>query len=292
MFLDKFQACPTTLNDELKAQYLRDGYLAFSDVLTQDEVEKANQSLTDIANYLRETHKELRNSYGEVWADEGNSGLMIQFEKNAAPTGSDDPELELKIRKYHNFVQYDSHLGFLAKSQSKIQGVLNGLIGTNPILMQNMALVKPPFYGSEKPWHQDDAYFKVAPLEAVCGVWIALDEATAENGCMFVLRGGHRTGALRHFHGTDCEIVHDRLCGELDRSKAVPVPLPAGGALFFSGILPHQTPPNSSPLRRRALQFHYRSQDSRLLTDEEYDLIFREHDGTPASCSAANRRGF
>jgi len=292
MVLDKLQPCPEVLSDELKAQFARDGYLAFTDVLSQDEVENAFQSLTSIAEHLRGNHQKTRNHYGEVWSDEQNSGPMIQFEKSAPPAGSDDPDLELKIRKYHEFVPFDSHLSFLAESQTRIQGVLSGLIGSNPLMMQNMALVKPPFYGSEKPWHQDDAYFKIAPLEAVCGVWIALDEAAADNGCMFVLRGGHHVGALRHFHGADCEIVHDRLSGELDRSNAIPVPLPSGGAIFFSGILPHQTPPNTSALRRRALQFHYRSQDSRVLSDDEYDLIFRETDGTPASCRAASRRGF
>ena len=68
---------------------------------------------------------------------------------------------------------------------------------------------------------------------------------------------------------------------------AVPVELRAGGALFFAGMLPHMTPPNTSPDRRRALQFHYRSATSQIVNQAEYDRVYAEADGTPASCAAA-----
>jgi phytanoyl-CoA hydroxylase len=148
-----------------------------------------------------------------------------------------------------------------------------------------MALVKPPFIGGEKPWHQDDAYFSVEPLDAVCGIWIALDEATEANGCMHVIPGAHRDGPRIHVHDRDCEIEAE--C--LDLSRVVPVPLPPGGAMFFHGLLPHQTPPNQSPDRRRALQFHYRSRTSQIISKEEYSRLFAEN-GTPASCAVATRR--
>lgn len=286
-----FPSCPTELSEAQIAQYARDGFIALEDVLSPDEVEEARNSLSNLVDTLRENRKTLCNSYGEMWAAP-DSRFKIQFERAAMPEGDADPDLELKVRKLHDFVGVDDNLTFLAKSQERIQGVLSGLIGRNPLLMQDMALVKPPFYGSEKPWHQDDAYFKVAPLEAVCGVWIALDEAVADNGCMHVLRGGHHIGALRHYHGSDCEITPDRLSEKMDVRDTVAVPLQPGGAIFFSGILPHFTPPNHSAQRRRALQFHYRSLDSRLVGDEEYDAIFVEADGSPASCSAAAKRGF
>jgi phytanoyl-CoA hydroxylase len=59
--------------------------------------------------------------------------------------------------------------------------------------------------------------------------------------------------------------------------------------MFFHGLLPHQTPPNQSPDRRRALQFHYRSRNSRIISKEEYSRIFAKN-GTPASCAFAERR--
>jgi ectoine hydroxylase-related dioxygenase (phytanoyl-CoA dioxygenase family) len=146
-----------------------------------------------------------------------------------------------------------------------------------------MALVKPAWIGSEKPWHQDNAYFKYAPLESVVGFWVALDDASADNGCMHVLSGWHRRGGLKHFHAGDCQILPDRVAP----GEPLAIELPAGGAMFFSGMLPHQTPPNRSPKPRRALQFHYRGVSTRAVDQAEYDRLFAEADGTPASCAAA-----
>lgn len=115
-----------------------------------------------------------------------------------------------------------------------------------------------------------------------------LDDATPENGCMHVIPGGHLHGGVKHHHGTDCEIAPDLL--ETGRAEAVPIP--AGGALFFYGMLPHETPPNRSPHRRRALQFHFRGAGTRIIDEEAYDRVFVDCTGAPASCRAASRLGF
>ena len=72
-----------------------------------------------------------------------------------------------------------------------------------------------------------------------------------------------------------------------DPDGAVPVPLSPGGVLLFSSLLPHQTPPNRSAGRRRALQLHYRGRDSRRVDREAYDNAFADAEGRPASCAAA-----
>lgn len=273
----------SSLTPAQRRQFESEGYLAFENVLTEEEVTRARQALSDLVAALARDPAAVQK--GTLLQRPG-ARLMVQFEKEyAAGRGADLDlaEVELKVRKLMSYHEDDPHLHFLATAQPGIQGIVAALLGPNPILFQDMALVKPPFIGSEKPWHQDNAYFSVTPLTAICGVWIALDDATVENGCMHVIPGGHRLGALRHHHDRDCEIVS----GRIDPAQAVPVPLRAGGALFFLGMLPHQTPPNASPARRRALQFHYRSQSSRSVPREEYDRLYAEADGTPASCAAA-----
>ena len=277
---------PAQITAQHKADFERDGFLAFTDVLSAAEIEAAKSALSEAIQNLRSNHRAGGNDYGNTWnAPDGN--LSIQFERTGAPIEADDPDLELKIRKYHNVIEAAPAVEATALRHPKLRAVLDAVLGREALLTQDMALVKPPG-GVAKPWHQDDAYFKIAPLTAVCGVWIALDDAGVENGCMQVWRGGHQVGALRHYHADDCEIVPDRLTNE----QTLAVPLPPGGALFFSGLLPHQTPINNSNLRRRALQFHYRSLDSRYVDDDEYNAIFVERDGSPASCKAATARGF
>jgi ectoine hydroxylase-related dioxygenase (phytanoyl-CoA dioxygenase family) len=211
---------------------------------------------------------------------------MVQFEPGHDIDGAHgDPEAaELLVRKFMSFVNFKPALAALIRPEHIIYRIVSQLIGPSPILFQDMALVKPAFIGSEKPWHQDNAYFSVTPLTSVCGVWIALDDADVANGCMHVLPGRHEHGAFIHHHGRDCEIAEDKL----PIREAVPVPIAAGGGMFFYGMLPHQTPPNTSPERRRAVQFHFRGADSRILPEPEYDTVFAER-GVPASCAAAKQ---
>ncbi len=262
----KWAACPTRLTAEQARQYERNGFLAFTDVLSAREAEDAKAALSGLVRHVAH-HPAVRRD-GAAWITPAGP-LYVQFEPRFVPTAADNDELELKVRKLMGFVGADAHLKFLAHRQPRIRGVIESLLGVGAILFQDMALIKPPFIGSEKPWHQDTAYFRVAPLGAVAGVWIALDDATVANGCMHVIPGGHHQGPKLHFHGRDCEIAE----GRLDLRRQVPLELPAGGAMFFHGLLPHQTPPNSSPDRRRALQFHYRAATSRELSRDEYDPV-------------------
>ena len=269
------------------AFYRREVYLPVEAVLGPEEVAQASAGLENCIELLRSEHRSMRNGYGEVWAHLENR-LKVQFQPGHEPERADDPSASARVRKYHDFVGVEPFLTEIALRHRAVQNVLAALIGPGAELMQDMALVNPPGIGTGKPWHQDDAYFRVLPLEAVCAVWIALDEATVDNGCMHFWPGSNGSVALRHYHGSDCEILPDRLEGV----TPVPVPLRAGGAVFFSGLAPHMTYPNRSRRPRRALQFHYRAAESRLVDDAEYDAAFRERDGTAASCSAAARRGF
>jgi len=257
------------LTQARKSQFNRDGYLAFPDILSPAEVDSARAALSQLIQ--------------EKAANPDQVGrLMVQYEPGfQADTG--DAADELRVRKLMRFCEGNACLASLAKGHPKIGEIVESIIGPDPIMFQDMALIKPPFIGTEKPWHQDNAYFAVTPLESVIGVWIALDDATVTNGCMHVLAGAHKEGPRRHHHTSDCEIVPERL----NVANARPVELPAGGAMFFAGMLPHQTPPNSSPARRRALQFHYRGAGSQIVTKDEYDRVYAEADGTPASCAAA-----
>ena len=216
-----------------------------------------------------------------------DTGFTIHFEAGVDPSSLEAEEAELKFRKLHGYHQEHSTFVHMAHEHPRFRGCIGQLLGEEAILKADMALSKPPFVGSEKPWHQDNAYFDYLPLELLGTAWIALDDTTIENGCMHLLPGQHTRGALRHHHTIDCEILSDRI----DPARAVPVELKAGGVLYFSAMLPHQTPPNSSPLRRRALQFQYRGVDTVQVSKEEYGKVFAEADGHPASCALAHENG-
>ena len=290
----EIKPCPKVLTDDLIVQFQSQGFLAFSDVLSPAEVEASRAALSQLTHDLVATPKgrylpaKDKSVYGAATYQSQDGGVSMTLERGFDPAGQTPEEIEMKVRKYWGFVREAEIFQRMVSPGSRLHGVVGSLLGPDSILFQEMALVKPPLIGSEKPWHQDNAYFSYAPLDAILGVWIALDDATAENGCMHTIPGGHTAGAFRHHHGTDCEI--DR--GLLEIERAVPVPVPAGGAMFFYGLLPHQTPPNFSPGRRRALQFHFRGAQTQKLDDAGYDTVFVNRQGEAASCRSASVRGF
>ena len=260
----------TLLDATALAAFQRDGYIAVPNILTPGEVDAARAALSAIV------HRRVA-----LGAD-APSRPAVQFEPGYDPDGKEPEAAEVLVRKFMWFVDTDPVLAAFVQPDHPVVQIASQLIGPSPIMFQDMALVKPALIGSEKPWHQDNAYFSVVPLESICGVWIALDDAGVDNGCMHVLPGRHRDGAYIHHHGRDCEIAEEKL--PMDEVR--PVPIATGGAMFFYGMLPHQTPPNRSPERRRALQFHFRNADSHILAKADYDGVFAEN-GQPASCEAA-----
>jgi phytanoyl-CoA hydroxylase len=245
------------------ARFRDDGYVAMEGIFSTDEVEDAKGAVSDLAH--RRTSNDLVTFQEEPFYASGGYDERV-----------DDPEL--RVRSMRNFCQAEPRLASIV-DHPRLRGLVDGLLGARHVLLQETALLKPAFRGAEKPWHQDSAYFDYQPLDEIIGVWIALDPATVDNGCMQIVPGSHRNGPARHYHIRDCQI-EDALVA-VDR--AVVVPLKPGGALFFSALLHHGTPPNASPDRRRALQFHFMSARCQQMTFDEHAALF-DDGGAYAGC--------
>lgn len=197
----------------------------------------------------------------------------VEFEKSAQAHVRKLPATDRQqyIRKFGTFLQYsdDPRLRILLEHGGLQQAVTRLLGGATPQLFTHQAFFKPPG-GREKPWHQDHAYFTVPLGTPIVGVWIALDEATVENGCMHVIPGSHREGPVVHFKRRDWQICDTQV--EVGRDTVVP--LKSGGCLFFDGMVHHGTPPNLSSKLRRSVQFHFVPNDAKLTDDEERVAIW------------------
>jgi phytanoyl-CoA hydroxylase len=234
------------------ARFRDEGYVAMEGVLTPDEVARCAAALDSLGH--RRPH-----------------GVGVQDEPYYQQAGDGPSSIppELRVRKLWKFVGADADLG-AAVAAPRMVAILDQLLEPGARLIQDMALMKPPTRGAEKPWHQDNAYFDWTPLDGVLGVWIALDPATVENGCMQIVPGSHRAGPAAHYHVRDCQLVDQ----EARAAAAAVVPLAPGGALFFSALLHHGTPPNRSPDRRRALQFHFAAARCHRMTFREHMTYF------------------
>jgi hypothetical protein len=118
------------------------------------------------------------------------------------------------------------------------------------------AILKPAMHGSETPWHQDAAYWDPNVIARSISIWVPLQPATIENGCMQFVPGSHRLDVLPHRSIGDDPRVHGL---ELDPSamhhveRAVPCPLPTGGCTIHGGYMLHYAGPNRTEEPRRAL---------------------------------------
>lgn len=124
------------------------------------------------------------------------------------------------------------------------------LVGPDVRLYWDQAVYKKPGTEAPFPWHQDNGYTYVEP-QAYLTCWIALTDATLDNGCPLVVPGLHREGTLRH-ELTDLGFV----C--LDEVvDPVPVEVPAGSVVVFSTLTPHCTGSNRTSETRKSYIVQY-----------------------------------
>jgi phytanoyl-CoA hydroxylase len=232
-----------TVSDALIEQIREDGFGVLANALSPAEVAELN------AEAARLCRGELGDVAGKFEPDLDGSDAEV-------------------MRRYLciHFPHKVSEVFHRALAQPRIVDVLTRLIGPNVKSMQSMVFMK----AEGKPgqaWHQDE-FFIPTRDRSLTAAWIALDDATIENGCLWVLPGSHKRGVLYPDRETDderfdCTIeAYDFPYRDED---AVPVELPAGAAVIFNGYLLHRSLQNSGRHGfRRALANHYMSAESLL----------------------------
>lgn len=130
-------------------------------------------------------------------------------------------------------------------------GLCHDLVGPDANLYWDQAVYKKPEKPRRFPWHQDNGYAFVTPQQYLT-CWVALNDATAANGCPQVARGLHRLGTLQHHYvdplGWECfEDPDDVAVAEVG----------AGGIVVFSSLTPHLTGPNTTDAVRKAWILQY-----------------------------------
>lgn len=156
------------------------------------------------------------------------------------------------IRRY---VQHPKVCGILAQITAAHLPWRDGSVKC----MQSMLFVKPPRFQGQA-WHQDEIYIPTRDRSLI-GAWIALDDATIENGCLWVIPGSHQTGYLypQRPHENPDEFDGSAESFGFDESAEVPVEVKAGAVVFFNGYLLHRSRKNRSEIYRRVLVNHYRN---------------------------------
>lgn len=138
-----------------------------------------------------------------------------------------------------------------------LAGVAAGLGLAQPQLWQSMYIFKQPGIGGEVGWHQDATFFETTP-HSVTTFWFALEDATLNNGCLWVEPGGHRGPLRQRFvrQGDAVQMTTLDATPWPSGAQARPLEVAAGTLVVFHGLLPHYSAPNRSASSRHAYTLH------------------------------------
>lgn len=229
-------------------QYKDKGYLVVPDLFSKEEIAA------------------LRNETADIFR--GKRGIvdgMIHTDDNIS-----DEEVLKKYVAIH-FPHKISPVIHKSLFHRGVLDVLKNVIGPNVKCMQSMLFVKGPGKAGQS-WHQDEFYIPTRD-KSLIGVWIAIDDATVDNGCLWIIPG--RPGyimkrvenSLNEYADVDTVDVTEY------EGEAIPVEVKSGSVVFFNGYTLHSSRRNkTTDCFRTALVNHYMSADSMLPWDQDGHL--------------------
>lgn len=225
------------LSADQVADYQRDGYLLIDDFLSAEQVDAL---CAEVDRIVAER--------SGLSADDGGFNL----EKSGDNPFRGDVKAAGVFRKIQSLAEISAPFRELGESPALLD-IVAGLLGPEVYAHSNKLMLKPARHGSEKPWHQDWAYWrKQNPQPNQLSAWIALDQATPENGCLQVIPGSHRLGLLDH-HRAELQVALEAI----DLDRAVHCPVRPGGMVLFDCLTLHYSPPNQSDQPRRGMIYSY-----------------------------------
>jgi len=153
----------------------------------------------------------------------------------------------------------------------KIVEVLTHTVSPNIKCMQSMLFVKGPGKAGQA-WHQDEFYIPTRD-QSLIGVWIAIDDATIDNGCLWIIPGrpGYMMPRIKNDNNeyADVDTIDTSGCKE----EMIPVEIKKGSVVFFNGYTLHSSRRNkTTDCFRTALVNHYMSAESMLPWDQDGKL--------------------
>ena len=158
-----------------------------------------------------------------------------------------------------------------------------GLI--DPLLLQSMYIFKQPRIGGEVTWHCDHTFLWTEPQSTV-GLWVALEDSTLDNGCLWAVPGGHvsqppKGRFRREGSGTTMDVFD---ASPYDTASKVALPVEAGALIVLHSSLPHWSAPNTTDVSRHAYTLH--------VIDGAADYASDNWLQRPAASAAGPLRGF
>ncbi|MDZ7854729.1 phytanoyl-CoA dioxygenase family protein [Sphaerotilus sp.] len=252
------------LNAAQQAQFQAQGYLVLPDFKAPAETAAVRaRALAIVDAFDAEAHRTIFTTQDQarttdrVFLDSAD-GIACFFEEDAFDAAGHLRQAKaLSINKIgHALHDRDPVFDQFSRGPA-LAAVAAGLGLVEPQIRQSMYIFKQPGIGGEVRWHQDATFFVTEPV-TVTTFWFALEDATVDNGCLWVQPGGHRTPLRERFirEGDATRMETLDTTPWPTQAEAVPLPCTAGTLVCFHGLLPHYSAPNRSAVSRHAYTLH------------------------------------
>jgi phytanoyl-CoA hydroxylase len=214
------------MSEEQARFYREQGYVLLKNVFSTDELEAMRAAADAVIQRAKDAKENPTFLWGGRWL-------------------SDEERDKLDINGVHDTQFHDAAFSRALTNQKLLDGI-EALIGPNIQLHHTKLIVKPPERGAPFPMHQDYPYF---PHEkhTMLAASIHLDDANEENGCLRVLPGSHKSGALQLDKSGEFFLPPE----EYPVEEGTPCPAKAGDVLVFNYLTVHGSGLNTSDRPRR-----------------------------------------
>jgi phytanoyl-CoA hydroxylase len=252
------------LSEQQLTDYQRDGFLILENFVSGKDCESLRQRALEIVRAEGpQAAKEIFTTMNQGKSQdqfflESGSKICLFFEPKAF---DDQGELIVSLEHAVNKISHALHdldpaFSFFSRLP-QIQKLVADLGIAHPLLLQSMYIFKQPHIGGEVTCHQDGTFLFTEP-DTTLGLWFALEDARLDNGCLWVIPGGHTTSLKSRFlrtkgNGTRFEIYDD---SPWNLELMIPLEVKKGSLIVLHSRVPHMSYTNTSTQSRHAYTLH------------------------------------
>lgn len=251
------------LSDVQKKDYHEQGFVVLDQVFALEELEQVKRQAAKI---VEDWHDEdISHTFGTQDNDRSGNDFFLDsaetmscfFEEEAFDEkGEFVQDRALCINKIGHALHELDPVFKRFSHQSVLGEIANDIGLIAPQIRQSMYIYKQPKIGGEVNWHQDATFFFTTP-QSVVTYWFAMEDATLENGCLWVEPQGHKGPLRERFNRDGSNTMMETLNDQAwPIETGVPVEVKAGSLVVFQGQLPHYSAPNRSNKSRQAFTLH------------------------------------